>query len=172
MKLIEALKQTKDLQRKASDIRDLIKRHCAISTLENPTYGDHVEQKRKVSEWLQSHRDLVKEILRLRVAIQRTNLQTDVTIELGGKQITKSIAEWIHRRRDLAAQDLAVWKVLGDRGIKEGHAPGPGGNLVEIKIVRYFDPETRDKMVDEFSSEPSLIDGKMEIANAVTDLIE
>lgn len=169
MKLIEALKQIKELQRKASDLRDMIKRHCAISSLETPLYDN---QKKKVESWLQSHRDLMKEILRLRIAVQRTNLQTDVTIELGGKQVTKSIAEWIHRRRDLAASDLMAWKVLSDRGIKEGQGSGPGGNVIEIKVIRYYDPETRDSMVQLFDSEPVLIDGKLEIANAVTDLVE
>jgi len=38
MKLIEALKQTKDLQRKANDLRDLVKNHCAISSLETQKY--------------------------------------------------------------------------------------------------------------------------------------
>lgn len=169
MKLIEALKQMKELQRKASDLRTNINRHCAISTLETPLYPD---QKKKMDSWLQSHGDLVKEILRLRVAVQRTNLETEVTIELGGKLVTKTIAEWIHRRRDLAGLELQAWRKLTDRNIQEGQAPGPGGNVVEVKIVRFYDPEERDRKVDLYDSEPALIDGKLEIANAVTDLIE
>ena len=41
-----------------------------------------------------------QEIARLRVAITRTNLATSVTIELGGKPVTKTLAEWIQRRGD------------------------------------------------------------------------
>ena len=97
MKIIEALKKTKDLQRKAEDIRTLIKNHSARSSLESDKYP---EQEKKIHGWLQSHSDILREILRLRIAIQRTNLNTSVSIELGDKTVTKSIAEWIHRRRD------------------------------------------------------------------------
>ena len=169
MKIIEALKQTKDLQRKANDLRELVQNHCAISSLETQKYPNQTKQ---VSEWIQVHSDILKEILRLRVAIQKTNIAIEVTIELGGKQVTKTIAEWIHRRRDLAKEDLSMWNILGDRGIHEGMAKGPTGDPVEIKINRFYDPVERDHKKDLYASEPSIIDGKMEIVNAVTDLIE
>jgi hypothetical protein len=46
------------------------------------------------SYWIQAHGDIMKEILKLQIAIQKTNLLTPVTIEIGGKQVTKSIAFW------------------------------------------------------------------------------
>src|SRR5689334_161771 len=99
MKLIQAMKQLKDLGIKATDLRAKIAQFSADLSFETPMYPD---QKAQISEWLQAHSDVLKEILRLRVAIQKTNINTPVTIELGGKQVVKSIAEWIHRRRDLA----------------------------------------------------------------------
>ena len=101
MKIIEALKKIKDLQRKAEDLASKIGQYSAYLNYETPMYPD---QKKQVSEWLQSHDDILKEILRLRLAIQKTNLETDVTIELGGKTVIHSIAGWIHRRRDLASE--------------------------------------------------------------------
>src|SRR6267154_3329727 len=98
MKLIQAMKQLKDLAIKAEDLRGKVAKFCADLTMETPTYPD---QRKQVSDWLQSHGDILKETLRLRVAIQRTNLATPVTIELDGKQVTKCIAEWIHRRREI-----------------------------------------------------------------------
>ena len=169
MKIIEALKQVKDLQRKADDLRTLVKDHCAISSLETEKYPD---QKRQVSEWIQAHSDILKEILRLRIAIQKTNLAHEVTIGLGGKQVTKTIAEWIHRRRDLANKELSMWDILGDRGVKEGIGTGPTGDKIEIKINRFYDPVERDNKKDLFGSEPSIVDSKLEVVNAVTDLIE
>ena len=136
MKIIEGLKQIQDLQRKAEDLTTLVKKNCAISSLESPEYGE--EQAEKVKGWIQAHSDILKEILRLRIAIQKTNLATEVTVELGGKQVKKTIAEWIHRRRDLAAVELSMWACLTDRGIKEGLASDPSGDPVEIKIRRFF----------------------------------
>jgi hypothetical protein len=156
------------LERKADDLCDLVKTHCARSSLESDKYPD---QKERVAGWIQSHSDILKEILHLRIAIQRTNLATNVTIELGGKSATKTIAEWIHRRRDLASKELAMWNGLTDRGIKEGLGAGPSGDPMEFKIVRFYDSGERDNKRELYQSEPLLIDARLEVVNATTDLI-
>jgi len=169
MKLIEALKKIKELQKKAEDLRTLVKNNCARSSLETDKYP---QQAKKVEGWMQSHSDILKEILRLRIAIQATNIKTEVAIELGGKAVTKTIAEWIHRRRDLATEELSMWSLLSDRGVKEGLATGPTGDPVEIKVVRFYDPSERDNKKALYQAEPITIDSKLEVTNAVTDLIE
>lgn len=169
MKLIEAMKKVKDLQRKAEDIRKKISVHCADLSFETPLYPD---QRVQVRDWLQAHRDLLKEILHLRLSIQRTNLQTNVVIELGGVGVTKTIAEWIHRRRDLAKLDESAWNALTDRNLKEGVLQTSQGEKIEAKIRRHFDPAERDKMIDLFRSEPTTVDATLEVTNAITDLIE
>ena len=171
MKLIEGMKLIKELQEKAEDLRCKVGKHCADLDYETPLYAD---QKRQVSEWMQAHGDLLKEILSLRFRIQKTNLATEVPIELGGKSVTKTIAEWIHRRRDLAKLDLDMWAKLGDRGLKEGTiaATVPGGEAKQIKIRRYFDPLERDKRIELYRSEPGIIDRTLEVVNAVTDLLD
>lgn len=169
MKIIEALKKIKDLKKKAEDLRDKVSKHSAYMSFETPVYQD---QKKQVAEWIQSHSDILKEILSLRISIQRTNLLTGVTIEINNNQITKSIAEWIHRRRDLAIEECLMWKKLTDRGLKEGVMIDSLGKQIDNKIIRCYDPKDRDNHVSLFDSEPSLIDGKLEIVNAVTDLIE
>ncbi len=169
MKIIEALKQIKDLVRKSDDLRKKITQHSAYVNIETPVYAD---QKGQVSEWVQAHTDILKEILRLRYAIQKTNITTQVTIELGGKQVTKSVAEWIHRRRDLATLEGEAWKKLTDRNLKEGTGMNSMQQPMEVKIVRCYDPKERDNKIAVLDSEPSLVDAKLEIVNAVTDLIE
>lgn len=168
MILIEALKQIKILQKKAEDLRELVRKNCAISSIETEKYP---ETTKKIKGWIQAHSDVLKQILHLRTSVQITNLATKVTIELNGKGVTKTIAEWIHRRRDLAHEEFAMWDGLTDRGIREGPAKLPT-DIVDIKIVRFYEPEERDKMKELFSNEPFLIDAKLEIVNAVTELIE
>jgi hypothetical protein len=171
MKIIEALKKIKDLQRKADDLADKISKHCADLDCETPIYTD---QRRQIIEWLQAHSDLVKEILHLRCSIQKTNLETKVSIELGGKYVVKTIAEWIHRRRDLAALEEVAWKKLTDKGLKETYTNQLTANAPQTVIKRrlYFDPAERDKKIELYRSEPSLIDSTLEVINAVTELIE
>lgn len=169
MKLIQAMKQIKDLQRKADDLKKKIALHCADYDFEQSVYAD---QRSQVESWVQGVSDLLKEILRLRVAIQRTNLATPVTIDLPNGVVTKTIAEWIHRRRDLAKSEEALWACLSDRGLKDGLVKTSSGEPKDVKVRRYYDPKTRDTMVDAFRSEPLIVDATLEIINATTDLIE
>lgn len=169
MKLIEAMKKIKDLTVKAQDLQAKVGTHCANLDIETPLYAD---PKSQVTEWIQAHHDILKEILSLRVGIQRTNIQTMVAIEIGGKQVTKSIAEWIHRRRDLAKLEMDMWAKLGDRGLREGTIQqSTGGEPRAVKIIRHFDPKQRDAALDMYRSEPSVIDGTLEVVNAVTELV-
>jgi len=172
MKLIQALKQTKDLKRKSADLRKKISQYCADMDFEAPTYGSVEMQRKEVSGWLQACEDIHKEILRLNIAIQRTNLETETTIELDGKYITKSIAEWIHRRRELAGLDTQAWQALSSRGLKDGRTKTTAGSEIEMKVRLYFDPKQRDNKLNALLSEPSIIDGHLEVVNAITDLIE
>lgn len=174
MKLIEGLKKIKDLQRKIDDLRGKIATNCADIELDTPVYGTPEQQSAQIKEWLQSIHDSVKEILRLRIAIQTTNLQTTVKIELNGKAVEHSIAEWIHRRRDLAFAERNAWASLTDKGLKaQAYNPtGKEGDVELAKVRRYYDPKIKDEKVELFTSEPTTIDAKLEVVNAETDLIE
>ena len=171
MKIIEALKKIKDLKRKAEDLRQKVGQYCADLDCETPIYPD---QKATVSGLVQGHHDLMKEILSLRVRIQKTNLETPVTIDLNNTHITKSIAEWIHRRKDLASLEENCWRQLSDRGLKEtnSYQLTPQSPAMPVKRRLYFDAAQRDTKVAQFRSEPLQIDAALEIVNAVTDLKE
>ena len=106
-------------------------------------------------------------------AIARTNLQTVVAIDLGdGHKPTKTIAEWVWRRREYAAIDLATWSKLTDRGLKEGNLPTTTGQATPVTIERHYDPKQRDQMMAEYRNEPHAIDAALEVVNAVTELVE
>jgi len=172
MKLIEAMKRIKALRMKVDDLGGKIAMNCADLSHENPVYGTEEKHRAQVQEWIDSARDTLKEILRLRVAVQRTNIATPVAIEVGGVTVTKSIAEWIHRRKDLAALEQQIWARLTDKNLKDGWWPTTAGEKIPVKVRRYFDPAVRDKQVELFRNEPMQIDSILETVNAVTDLIE
>lgn len=169
MKIIEAMKRVKMNEEKITDLHQKIAQAAAQLSIETPLYEN---QKGKVREWLQSCEDISQENIRLLIAIQRTNLATSVTIELGTKQVTKTIAEWVWRRRKYATLDLQTWQKLTDKGIKEGVTQGPGGSAIEVKLVRHYDPELRDARLTLYREEPHVIDSVLEIVNATTDLVE
>lgn len=172
MKIIEALKKIKDLSKKYDDLKDKVSKHCADMDYETALYPD---QKGQVSEWIQASTDVLKEILRLKTCLQRTNLNTNVTIcvdEKIGIQCTKSIYEWILRRTTFANQEKQLWASLTDRSLKDMRLQQSQGQIVDCKVRRYYDPVLKDNKVSMLTSEPSLIDAKLEIVNATTDLIE
>ena len=170
MKIIEAMKLTKDLMRKAEDLRKKVGLNCAHHDIDKPEYDN---PDATIKGWIQAHSDIVREIEKLRLAIQQTNLATSVTIEMGGKQITKSIAAWIHRRRDLAKYDAEMWGKLTDRGLEPGFRRSSVGDAepIPVQVVRHFNPAERDKMKEYYRAEPSLIDGTLEVVNATTELV-
>jgi len=169
MKLIEALKKIKELHKKADDLKDKVKKNCAHLSNEKPVYED---QKNQIASWLQSHNDIIKEILHLQISIQKTNLATNVVITLEDNNVEKSIAEWIHRRRTLAGLQESIYRNLTDRNLREGTITQSNNEKIEVHIQRYYSPAERDKRIELYSNEPSTIDAKLEIINATTDLIE
>lgn len=170
MKIIEAMKKIKDHLRKCEDLRVKISNNSASLSIETPVYGDR--QSSQVAEWLQSHSDTVKDIGNLRYQITKTNVETLVDVTIGGVVLNKSISEWIQRRKDLATLEHSAWAALTDRGLREQLVSSTtGGEPTQVKIIRHFDPTLRDKKLEEFASEKSLIDAALEIANATTDLI-
>jgi len=171
MKIIEALKGLKELKRKASDLRDKIARHSAYKSSETAVYGTKEDQMKQVKEWVQAHSDIIKEIENLTLRIHKTNLATDVTISLGGKDVTKSIAAWILRRTELAGYETACWNGLTDRRIVEGFETNSAGEKFAVSVVRCYSPKERDEKVELYTSEPSEINGRLEVINAVTELL-
>lgn len=169
MKIIEGLKEIKRLEEKVADLEQKISKYCADLDFETPTYPD---QKGQVNGWLQSIHDSLKSGMDIRIRIQRTNLSTQVPVELGGKSVIHSIAEWIIRRRLYAAQELRGWNVLSHKGLKEGTGKTSAGADMAVKVRLYFDPIERDKNVEIFRGEPGIIDRTLEVINATTDIVE
>jgi len=176
MKLIQGMKQVQDLLRKADDLKQKIAKYCVDLDFETPTYGSADQQKEKLKEWLQGHHDIIKEVERLRLDIARTNLATLVTIEIGGKQITKPITAWIMRRgvkgNGLAGQEQKAYLALTDKGLKDGQAKVTTGDTIAVKVRRYYDPSERDNKTELYRSEAAIIDATLEVTNAITELME
>ena len=64
--------------------------------------------------------------------------------------------------------------MLTDKGLKETYQNQltPNAPVTIIKKRLYFDPVERDRKIELYRSEPSIIDSTLEITNAVTELLE
>lgn len=171
MKIIEGLKKIKYLKHKVCDLHGKIVQYSSDQDCDTPTYKDQTKQ---VSEWVQSCSDLLKELSNLQFRIQKTNINTEITIELCGKSVTKTIYEWVYRVRNLIDDDARTWKSLDSSGMNEARKYTLPGTTAEyiVKKRLYFDPVKKDKKIEELGLETSLIHGKLEIINATTDLLD
>lgn len=169
MKIIEAMKRVKQNKEKITDLQTKISQISANLSHETPLYG--TETPKKIQDWAQSCDDLTQENIKFLCSIAKTNLATDVTIEIGGKSVTKKIAEWVWRRREYAAIDLKTWSVMTDRNLREGQMQTSTGQPLVVTLVRHYDPNKRDEMISMYRNEPHQIDAALEVVNAVTDLV-
>jgi len=175
MKLIEAMKNVKSTLRKMEDLRKKITKYCSDLDYMAPIYGNVDEQKKKIAEWLQSHHDLALQLTTLKANIQKTNLATPVTIKVGNNDITRPIAEWVIRRREIV--DL---EILAVSALQETNMDTPAYRLVsrnndqmkDAKIRLYFVAEERDYVLEILRSEKEMIDKALEIVNVNTELID
>lgn len=168
MKIIEAMKQIKANKEKVHELMQRIQRNAAHLSIETPQYENQAD---KIKEWTQSCLDVSRDNVELLVKIARTNLATPVTIQLGDKAVTKSIAEWVWRRREYAEVDQKIWLCQSDRNLKEGMVQTSPGVTSEIKLVRYYDPSVRDANIDVHMKEKHTIDATLEVVNATTELL-
>ncbi len=167
MKIIEALKKIKYLTKKCEDYRAKIAKSAADMDFDTPEYPD---MKAKVSEWVQGHGDMIKEISSLKFRIQKTNVHQMIAIDLNNNKVTKSIYEWIQRRRELCSLEQKAWEALTDRSLGDKQFQQTNGSISTLKMRRYYDPAEKAKMVDAMKYEPVAIDSALEIANCTIDL--
>lgn len=168
MKIVEALKKVKDNRRKIEDLKKKIRSNAARLSYESSPYPNPSQ---KVESWVQSCRDLSLESVDLLERISRTNNAVEVTIEVGGNTITRTISGWVYRRREFAKLDLSVQQCLTTGVLKEGTIDTANGEKMDVTIIRHFDTEVRDNLLESLSEEPFLIDSRLEIVNATTDLV-
>ena len=76
------------------------------------------------------------------------------------------------RRTELSGYDRKAWSGLTDRNICEGFETNSANEKVQVSIVRCYEPKERDNKVGMYDEEPNLINSKMEVINATTDLME
>lgn len=175
MLLIEALKERKRQLRKAEDLRGKLKEYCADVEIQEPVYGTEQDQRNKIQEWIQGHRDSIRNVADLTMAISRTNLETEMSVRIGEKTVTMPVAYWVIRRTEkLAELEIGAFSNLSDKGMPEKgglkvNTPS-GSDTIIVKRRLYFDPASRDREIELLQEEISRIDSGLEIVNATTEV--
>lgn len=139
---------------------------------------DPMEKDGGVANWiareLQSIGDMEDRIIRIRLAIQKANLETQ--LKIGTREF--SIAEWLTWRREIQADWAKFQRNLQDTLARvrqdprnQGRAIRSDGEAGPTDIIAHIDEAQLAKTYDEYMETIGALDGRLSLANATT-LIE
>lgn len=169
MKIIEALKNLKTIEKRIEKNCQQISVYAAWVNVETPAFETEDRQKQEVVSLIQANLDLEKEYLRLKTAIETTNLAVQVSI--GDKSYSISNLVTIKRKaKDFRAKTYlsldarqAVQRMQSffQKGIDASNPP---------RVITAYKEEDKNNAIREWDDFVSAIDGKLEVVNAETEL--
>lgn len=163
MKIIEALKKIKHLDRKIEKTSDRISKWCSyIDDKEKPTAPVYNEE--DIRRMLQQIEDWTKEKAHLRHRLHKTNLHT--TFGLWNKVYT---LDELLGLKEIVIPRLIETQKLMRRKEKGRWYAGDNKNAVTIN---QFDPKQRDKAIDSLENQKEEIDAVVDRLSIEVDVVE
>jgi uncharacterized protein YcbK (DUF882 family) len=169
MKIIEALKNLKTIEKRIAKNCEDITKYAAWVDIETIPFETEEKQKAEVGSLIQANLDLEIEYLRLKTAIETTNLAVQVTV----KDRTYSISNLVTLKRKAKDFRTKTYLALDGRGavarMQQIYAKGfDAGN--PPKVVAAYKEEDKNKAIRDWADFVDSIDGKLEVVNAETEL--
>lgn len=168
MKIIEALKEVKLIEKKIVKNNETIMQYSSQLSNEKPYIGDEKEQTKYVKELIQSNLDLIDRSLILKLKIEKTNNSTIAT-KRGKREYT--ITELLAYKRRIGAFERATFSSLTEDNAKRNMAMFRG-NDSGISIIRFYDEKSKNEKLGDWLEFSENIDGLLEVLNASTDIVE
>jgi hypothetical protein len=168
MKLIEAMKKIKVIEKKMAKNMEQIQNYASLPSNEKPYFENEEKQRKEVKSLIQANNDLLIEYLKIKNAIDKTNLESK--IEIGGIQY--SLTDLLVIKRKLAQFMIKTYNSLNDN-----HAQGKMRNSFNssdgktIHIVRFYDETDKNNGLTKWTDLYDNIDSRLEVINATTELI-
>lgn len=168
MKIIEGMKKLRLLEKKIEQNCERIRTYASACSTDKLPYDTEDRQRKEVQSLIQSSKDMMEEYLRLKAAIDHTNLT--VTVSLQGEE--RTIHEWLWIKRKLGNMMHRTYSSLTeDIGRSRVHdAPTIGDERPQV--IRLYDEEDKVKALDKWQSIVHEIDPRLEVINATTEIME
>lgn len=163
MKIIEALKKIKHLDRKIEKTSERISTWCSyINDKENPEHPVYNEE--DIRRMLQQIDDWVNEKAILRHRLHRTNVET--TVKFWNK--TYTVDELLGLKEIVIPQQINARKLL--RRKEKGRFFG--GEHKNGVVVNQFDPKQRDQALDSLEHQREELDAFVDQLSIEIDVVE
>ncbi|MDD3917667.1 MAG: hypothetical protein PHX00_10980 [Synergistaceae bacterium] len=168
MKIIEGMKRLRVIEKRMESQRNAVTEYASKLSTEMPRFQTKEDQAKEVASLIQSNNDLCAEYLRIKRSIEYTNLK--VSVELQGKAY--SISDLLVVKRKLADRMVATYRALNDTVARDRlrNAPKFDGETPKVEIL--YDERTKLDNIRKWQDLADIIDSRLEVINATTDLIE
>ena len=168
MKIIEGMKRLRVIEKRMESQRNAVTEYASKLSTEMPRFQTKEDQAKEVASLIQSNNDLCAEYLRIKRSIEYTNLK--VTVELQGKAY--SISDLLVVKRKLADRMVATYRALNDTVARDRlrNAPKFDGETPKVEVL--YDERTKLDNIRKWQDLADMIDSRLEVINATTDLIE
>ena len=170
--ITEALAELKTLDSKIETTKNFILQYAIRQGSSIDPLADDGGSDKIIPQKIQSLNDLLARKVAIRTAINKKNLETEVSV--GNK--TKTVAEWIIWRREAKPQELRIYQDLqksvlnirqqcGQKGLllKDGEQPS------KTNEVSCFISESKvNSQIESLNEIEATLDGKLSMINATT----
>lgn len=167
MKLIEAMKSLRLLEKRMWDNASRITTYASWASTERPHFGTEEEQNKQVNALVQANYDLMNEYLKVKRNIERTNLETIVEVEW----ISYTLSDLLVIKRKLGRQMVSTYQAMNDSRVRWGQW-ARDVNWEPPMMVQYYDEQVKNEGIMKWENLYNAIDSRLEVVNATTDLIE
>lgn len=169
MKIIEALKKIKNLDRKIEKNKERISKWCSFIDIDlvekggtpEPTYGPE-----DIRRMMQQNYDWFWEKARIRHRLHKTNLVTKAFFD--GAEY--NIDQLLCLQNIVLPQEIAQWKSLRRKEKSGGY--GRRDELTAGRVVLQYNPRERDMHIEKVEDTAARLDELLDKLNLETDLVE
>ena len=168
MKMIEALRELRLLEKKMSRNQEYIERYSSMVSTQVPSFNSIEEQREKVRSLLQENIDYAMNRIHLKEQINYTNLMTKVV--LGGK--SWRLQNLLDFHRGIAGDIRDTYDSLTDRSGQNQLRSAPTVEGRSPQVIRLYDENMKLTELDRWDTFKEEIGTRLEVINAVTELLE
>jgi septal ring factor EnvC (AmiA/AmiB activator) len=169
MKLVEALKELKLIEKKLDKNREQIIQYASKLSVEKPQFETDRAQEQKVQSLIQANNDLIKNYVSLTNRITYTNITTFIDYE-GESYRVADLLVYVRKMHEHAVKTIGSLNETAARIRMKGFNMQQGE---KIYVDRFYKEEFKNAELQRLEKlDKSRVIARLETLNAVTDLAE
>jgi len=175
MTITEALAELKTISKRLTKKKKFVFDNLVRNDNEKDPFEKDGGAYKLIEQEVQSIKDLEQRVVRLRSAIMRANLDTELTIQ--GE--TMSIYDWLVWRKEVASSQTSFYETVGvklNTFVKERrqrpmvHRNEETGATEVVNLITNFSEKEAQKQADFLEEIYGLLDGQLSLKNATVQI--